>query len=348
MFLPAIEVETGSLIYPRYGIKGRVYSCPKCEEILIFKQGKERSAYFSHKPNFNCSYTERPSESDIHLAAKFLLFNHLRSGESINIIYPTPVCTEGSKCKGYRFSNQIKLKAGETVRMEKKVDNIIPDIDIIDENGAIITIIEIFHTHRQKNRPEPWFEFKALDVINATSTTLQDIRTDRLCNCESSCKGRCFIEVSGNANLYKKNKKSTCDCKLVKCDSCEMQCPQWIKYRSMFEDCKACQSKYNDGFVDTDECLRCENLIPVSEWYDGLCKSCLVIDYHEEKQKKNKKPRITYEKKVYPSKTGTVDFCGSCKKRGKLIQYKNCRHYSCEICYTKKTTPCDFCSKSIR
>lgn len=71
MFLPAIDVETERLVYPQNGIKGRIYSCPGCEGILKFKKGEVRSPYFSHTSKGSCTYTDHPSESDIHKQLSF-------------------------------------------------------------------------------------------------------------------------------------------------------------------------------------------------------------------------------------------------------------------------------------
>lgn len=295
MFLPAIDIDTMRLLLPQYALKGKRYSCPSCHNELIFRAGEKNRPHFSHKTVMNCSYTEHPSESEIHLAAKHMLCDHLKYGGSFTATF---------ECKCPPI--EIYLKEGERIYTEYRHHGIIPDIAIV-KNDVLIACIEIFHTHRQSNRPEPWFEFRATDIIQCTNSQLKDCRTDRMCKCQNPCRGKCFEQ--SESGKYIKNKWSTCDCELKPCKQCGNCFPEWV--------------------------LLC---------FQNKCMQCTVGSYTEVMQK-GKAKRKGNARRRRPKKN---DFCGLCKQKGKLVKFKNCSHYCCENCYSKKTTPCNWCSKIIK
>lgn len=188
MFMPGFDIESSILVKPEFATRDHTYTCPVCKEFLILRAGSINRPHFAHKSNSNCSYTDHPNESVYHLIAKTLLCQHLNQG---GIIHAKLEC---SNCKVVGY-HTISTGAMYDAKTEYRIDNIIADIYL---NGIII---EIYHTHRQYDRPEPWYEFRAKDVLESSTIEIKDTR-DRLCDA-------CLRE---NLRKY--------DCKLTQCQDC--------------------------------------------------------------------------------------------------------------------------------
>lgn len=128
------------------------------------------------------------------------------------------------------------------------------------------------------------------------------------------CEGKCFLQSSHDPYCYVKDEKSTCDCELINCKSCNDQYPEWVYL-------------CGDG----------SNLCPNCEGLKKKPKITVKQDLKKKLGMKTKRER----------KPG---FCGTCKGEGLRITFKNCSHYSCEDCYAKadKDTKCTYCQKNIK
>lgn len=109
--------------------------CPSCHAQLVAKKGSEVVRHFSHHSTYPC---EHALETALHLAAKDVLkfTNH--------IILPAVIVDFSS---GFREIELAKSKTYQidSVRVEKKIGNIIPDL-ILDLSGHQL-LVEIFVTH---------------------------------------------------------------------------------------------------------------------------------------------------------------------------------------------------------
>lgn len=137
----------------------KFYKCISCGEPLISKLGNVRIKHFCHKKeNNSCSY-----ETYLHRASKFKLYKYIKD----NIDNNKPLLIEleqeiiCSKCM-FDFSKiknciiDIKineydlLKRYTQVLLEKKIDNLVPDILLANSDFSDYIFIEIFVTHKSE------------------------------------------------------------------------------------------------------------------------------------------------------------------------------------------------------
>lgn len=104
--------------------------CPACKEKLIAKKGDERVHHFAHASGTEC---ERGYETSLHLMAKEIL------SKASKMWLPAIYIVE-------REVFPAKEITIETVELEKRVDDIIPDIVVHTNEGDFI--VEIYVTHR--------------------------------------------------------------------------------------------------------------------------------------------------------------------------------------------------------
>mgnify|MGYP000498265726 CR=1 FL=1 len=166
VFLGAINKITGEYVYPTLANKMDEYICPCCSKSVFPRQGKVLSHHFAHKQSDNpCNYYNHPNESDIHKDAKMLLQLLLKD----NNIYISCIRTCISCKKDDEFSipnvdekSIIKIEYSFDYNGSRKS----ADVAYIQEED-LVCIFEICNTHKthSKNRPEPWFEIDAEELI---------------------------------------------------------------------------------------------------------------------------------------------------------------------------------------
>jgi hypothetical protein len=194
--LGAINKETNQYEYPSVASKEkRLYKCPDCDEDLILRRGKKLAPHFAHfakKVERPCYYYHKPSESQIHKDAKQLLKTLLERKVFITIVrrcqecdmmiasdsYPDDETDEFTVYTEYKFEHNKSIKSA--------------DVALIYNKKSSSIIFEIYQTHRtaEKDRPEPWYEINAKDLIIQANTN-DEIQIDccRLMDCET-CKQR--------------------------------------------------------------------------------------------------------------------------------------------------------------
>jgi len=178
--LGAINKKTGEYVYPKIANKNDEYYCPDCNKDLIICKGNIRVHHFRHKvDSINpCNHYSNPTESQIHKDAKLLLKSILE--KNLNVSFIRKCC----HCKNNEEYEIPQLTYTSSIRLEYRFEyngSKIADVAYID-NGEIISIFEICHTHKTKseNRPEPWFEIDALSLIeNVNDINLTEIKIDR-------------------------------------------------------------------------------------------------------------------------------------------------------------------------
>lgn len=162
--LGAIKKSTGEYVPPKMANKADVHCCPTCNKDVIVCQGDIRKPYYRHRVDTNpCQYYCSPTESQIHKDAKSLLKILFESRIPIVFTRTCPCCqvVEEYEIPELTESSSIVLE----YRLEYNGPKV-ADVAYLD-NGEIVAIFEICHTHRtdRENRPEPWFELDATGLI---------------------------------------------------------------------------------------------------------------------------------------------------------------------------------------
>jgi len=171
----AINKITNHYECPRFANKSNKYKCPSCENDVIFRKGKIKQPHFAHyKSESPCYYYDRPNETQIHKDAKLLMKSLLDGKKNIYICRNCNHC-EKRRC-GYKENISYCISTDDYNENTKAVieykfnynnSNKRADVALID-NDKINYIFEICHTNktREENRPEPWIEINAEDLIN--------------------------------------------------------------------------------------------------------------------------------------------------------------------------------------
>jgi uncharacterized protein YkuJ len=161
----ALNKETKQLVLAKDANKQTEYICIGCKEDLIFKKGDINIQHFAHKSYSKCQYfcNNSSEESQIHKTAKELLKEILLNKESLIISKKCGTCS--CECDEEIINNVEKI-----IELEYNFTHNglrIADVAYL-VNNEIKYIFEICHTHKteEKNRPEPWFEFDAIELIN--------------------------------------------------------------------------------------------------------------------------------------------------------------------------------------
>ena len=84
---------------------------------------------------------------------------------------------------------EYRFKYNETTK--------VADIAYLDENKELINIIEIYNTHHidDKDRPEPWYEIRALDIIELKEEEDIELECIRNYTCDE-CKKERYNELN--------------------------------------------------------------------------------------------------------------------------------------------------------
>ncbi len=181
--LGAINKETKKYETPLFANKKNKYKCPDCNQDVILRQGEVRKYHFAHYNSTDdsprlCNYYNHPGESQIHKHAKELLKAALEH-KSCKIFKECDEC-------GNKTYTEFSKSESDTVRVEcpftwEDKSRKVADVAIFDNEGYVTAIFEVFYTHKTKeeDRPEPWYEFSALELIEVIE------------NCEESFELKC-------------------------------------------------------------------------------------------------------------------------------------------------------------
>ena len=110
-------------------------NCQACGEILVAKKGDKVMHHFAHKSTIECEYGYQTS---LHLAAKKVISEN-------GIIQVPALCLTFPETGRKELLEPERILNVSNVILEKKLDNIIPDILLMTDIGKII--VEIFVTH---------------------------------------------------------------------------------------------------------------------------------------------------------------------------------------------------------
>lgn len=176
----ALEVETGYYVVPKYARKDKKYTCIKCEKECIVCEGEIKEKYIRHKVKGECNYFDaglKITENNkydpkirnlFHNASIVYLQNCLNKGHKLVI---TKKCKFKYNCDN--IVKEIKLEEGDYVEIEKSfhLNGLIKrgDLCILNKDGNIKVILEIFYTHRTNENDRPnnieWFELDVNDIM---------------------------------------------------------------------------------------------------------------------------------------------------------------------------------------
>jgi len=194
--LGAINKLTGEYVYPKIANKKDEYICPECNKDLILCQGNIKAHHFRHKvDSINpCHHYSNPTESQIHKDAKMLLKNLLERKIKISFIRN---CCSCKKNEEYEIPEIIGQSVIEIEYRFEYNGVKIADVAYIDDE-ELLCIFEICNTHKtcSENRPEPWFEIDAENLIkmannNALSSLqIKCIRVEKCDECIEREKNR--------------------------------------------------------------------------------------------------------------------------------------------------------------
>ena len=191
MLMGAINKTTGRYTLPKDGNKTDTFTCFGCKEIVGFRSGKINQPHFAHNKKFGecCSCYDNSSDEQIHTNAILLLKNILDNGIQLIININCSTCKNISTIDIPIVSSSSSIIA--EYRFEYNGNTKIADIAYLTYN-EISYIFEIYNTHKtsESDRPEPWFEIDATNLIDTinnmdtpyTSIFLDCIRTKK-CGC---------------------------------------------------------------------------------------------------------------------------------------------------------------------
>ena len=163
--LGAINKITGQYTTPSHANKQDEFICIDCGNDVIIRQGKIRIHHFAHcKKDIKCNFYSSPNESQIHKNAKILL-KYILEKKQLTIKSKCNKCNKIDEC------DIPEISESSSIIVEYRFDYNgvkIADIAYIEDN-EISYIFEIYNTHKTKkeNRPEPWFELDAKNIIKS-------------------------------------------------------------------------------------------------------------------------------------------------------------------------------------
>lgn len=229
MFQPALNKSGKIVLATQETPRDEHYTCVSCQETMILRKGNIIRPHFAHKMNTNCS-----AESAIHKAGKLLLQEFLLTGQELTI---------RKQCRRYCCQETHYLQLNENVLVyEEKAflyrgKRIVPDVSITTKEGTLLVALEVYHTHRQKGRPEPWYEFRALDILHAFSTGetfLLDYRQNLPCTKPKRKRTKRRTYYCGECG-QNNNKQRYLNCRHYSCRACyrakpdDFPCPYCAK-----------------------------------------------------------------------------------------------------------------------
>ena len=155
--------------YPRIAEKGKKYMCPECKKDVNFCKGQIKQPYFAHKKSeSSCYYYDKPSESQIHKDAKCLMKLLLTNKTQMEFYNICSECKDKvyGCCELFKNHYENNMEVIIEYKFEYNNSKKSADVALIKENN-IVYIFEICYKNktRESDRPEPWVEIKAEDLI---------------------------------------------------------------------------------------------------------------------------------------------------------------------------------------
>lgn len=219
-------------------------TCPACGGTLIARKGNFVIHHFAHQSTVECEYGYQTS---LHLAAKKIISEHREI--SLPALYLEFNGT--SKLELIHKERMIKVS---NVILEKKLDNIIPDILLETNIGKVI--VEIFVTHEIDNEKRKKIEQLGIQTIEVdlskferdiTEKDLKDFLIGKsenkhwIYNREIEEVYKRFIDISESKELVTRNYATHVD-------DCPIKKRVWNEkpYANFLNDCLDCDYLIED------------------------------------------------------------------------------------------------------
>jgi flagellar biosynthesis GTPase FlhF len=196
----AINEDTNEYEPPFSANKKNKYKCPSCEKKVIIKQGKIKKHHFAHSKSITpCSYYDRPSEHEKHKAAKSFMKYLLDHKKHIIIYRICNYCVDPEDGEIITCEEFTESVYGENIEAKKEhpfifnSSNKKADVALVENGNIVKYIFEIYYTHKTKeeDRPEPWFEINAEDLLLISTDTVE---IELLCIRDYKCEACEFRE----------------------------------------------------------------------------------------------------------------------------------------------------------
>ena len=175
--LGAINKQTNQYTHPSRANKQDEFICIDCGNNVIIRQGKIRVHHFAHcKEDLKCYFYNSPNETQIHKSAKLLLKYILENKIPLTIFNK---CIKCNKIDEYIIP-EVSENSSIIIEYRFEYNGLkIADIAYL-EDDEILCIFEICNTHKTdtENRPEPWFELDAKNLIEVFNN--YDLQTIQL------------------------------------------------------------------------------------------------------------------------------------------------------------------------
>ncbi len=214
-------------------------TCPACGEILIARKGDKVIHHFAHKSTLECEYGYQTS---LHMAAKQIIYDN----QEIRV--PDLYLEFPGVYKKELIEEERNIKVIDVI-LEKKLDNIIPDILLITDVGKII--VEIFVTHEIDS--EKLEKIRCLDIptieINLSSfernITDEELKESLI----NGIQNKSWIYHGKRAEIYNKflnqaeYRKVIARNHTLHVDNCPIQKRVWNgkPYANFLYDCDECE-----------------------------------------------------------------------------------------------------------
>jgi len=259
--LGAIHKLSGKYVSPLHADKRELYMCPVCHKDVVPKQGNILRHHFAHKRSDDpCQYYTHPSEAQIHKDAKMCLKQMLENGRKITTARTCPFCKE---CEEFDIPEFVVGGTSSIVseygfRFGADHGRKVADVAYVD-GGDIVCIFEILNTHKteEENRPEPWFEINAVDMVRLANT-------DTVGN---ELKIPCVLPCVRQACEKWKCKNMVMKLKTADNNKSSRAFTDYINSRAFYDDnddnvCDICQNHPEGMYLGDDcyiECFMCGN-----------------------------------------------------------------------------------------
>lgn len=302
--LGAIHAQTNRFVVPRMADKRDKYQCLECKREVMLCRGSVRAPYFRHLVQTNCLHYDHPGESSIHRSAKMALQHMLQTQRVLTLRRKCAVCH--SDLAEY----EVPLGPSAEVRTEYPFEHQggtkVADVACVYPGETRPhCLFEICHTHPTcaENRPEPWFELDAGEVLRVVDAFLSSsesspspppqpqplvcIRKERCEDCDRA-HARDERRKHLSALFAQSPWLSYVDPHISPEQKCIGGCNQTspsrkLRYEGELRNlCFNCFNHKNRELAHTYQsgsCVRCHNSVLHSELKpDGTCKQCEQCD----------------------------------------------------------------------
>jgi len=327
LFMGAINKLSNERDNPKFADKKNQYKCPSCERDVIFKKGKIKTPHFAHKASeIKCTFYDKPSETEIHKEAKLLMKSLLDNKKELHF---SRKCSDCDKYKIIDINYDDNDKAIIEYKFNYNDSNKSADVALVEDNN-IKYIFEICYKHKtnESNRPEPWFEIDAKDLIKRVNEN-NDYNLE--CIREYICDGCKLIKKQNlEKEIQEKELEKFCSCKIQKKYLCNC-------LESEFELCKL-SNKYYCKKCNLWKC-RCNPIIEeIIEHTEPTDKNKIDTDDNSESDDEG---RLLEYKMNYCSKNK----CYGCGKNTHIFSDCHLKNIpKCEKCknYGHRSNKCIF------